>query len=70
MINDIISEFHRYRRSGNQFMAWETVLHLKRRFAFSKQDIITALITEEFLERECMAFIEEFESDELCEISV
>ena len=58
MIKDIIDEFHAYRLADEHENAMESIKILKSRYSFSEDEIVTALVNEDFLEGECVEFLE------------
>lgn len=59
MIKDIIDEFHVHRLAGEHEKAMESIQILKTRFSFSEDEVVTTLVSEEFLEDECVAYLKE-----------
>lgn len=57
MIKDIIDEFHDHRLAGEHEKAMESIKILKSRYSFSEDEIVTALVNEDFLEGECVEYL-------------
>ena len=58
MIKDIIDEFHEHRLADEHEKAMESIKILKSRYTFSEDVIVTALVNEDFLEGECVEYLE------------
>lgn len=51
MIKDIIDEFHEHRLADEHEKAMESIKILKSRYTFSEDEIVTALVNEDFFGR-------------------
>lgn len=58
MIKYIIDDFHEHRLAGDHEKAIESIKILKSRFSFSKNEVVTTLVNEDFLEDECVQYLE------------
>ena len=58
MVKDIIDEFHEHRLVGEHEKAMESIKILKSRYSFSEDEFVTALVNENFLEGECVEYLE------------
>lgn len=64
MMKDLIDEFHLHRASGDKKSAHSVVQLLKDRYSFNRENIVTALVTEEFREADCSAYLDEIANEE------
>lgn len=58
MIKDIIDEFHTHRLAGEHEKAIKSIQILYTRYTFSEYEVITTLVDEDFLEDECIKYLE------------
>ncbi|MCQ8822321.1 hypothetical protein NQT65_19195 [Pseudoalteromonas agarivorans] len=58
MIKDIIDEFHEHRLADEHEKAMEPIKILKSRYTFSEDEIVATLVNEDFLEDECVEYLE------------
>lgn len=59
MIKDLIDEFHEARLAGDHDRAMAVVHQIRTRYSFSKTDVLSALVDEDFKEIDCISYIEE-----------
>ena len=64
MIKDLMDEFHRSRLAQDRVSAMKVIKQLQAQYSFSTTDLVTALVEEDFLEKECLKYLKELEECE------
>jgi len=57
MIKNIIENFHKYRLAGEHGKAMKAIKPLKARYSFKEEQVVTTLVTDDFLQQDCLAYL-------------
>lgn len=57
MIKNIIDNFHKYRLAEEHDKAMKVIKPLKARYSFKEEQIVAALVTDDFLQQDCLAYL-------------
>lgn len=60
MINNVIEDFHDKRKAGKHMEAIKLLELLVTRNSFSDKDLVTAIVTEDFLEDDCWIYLKKY----------